>query len=102
MFPGTLEKMLDIYEGPVFALKWHKGGDMLLTGSADLETHLVDARTWRIKQSWSFHKGQCCCGCCSCACQLSGVVGISRANGQCVSQSLCAGLLLPSSATAGQ
>lgn len=54
---GTLEKMLDIYEGPVFALKWHKGGDMLLTGSADLETHLVDARTWRIKQSWSFHKG---------------------------------------------
>ena len=58
---GKLKRTLDKHVGPVFALKWNKKGDMLLSGSVDKKIIAWDAKTGEAKQVFDHHEGQCAC-----------------------------------------
>jgi hypothetical protein len=42
----------------VFTLRWNKRGDLLITGSADKGTKVLDASTWRLKQTFTPHASE--------------------------------------------
>jgi len=42
----------------VFALRWNRRGDLLLTSSADESTVVWDVATSSVKQQFSFHGGE--------------------------------------------
>jgi hypothetical protein len=66
---GTLEQVLNEYTAPVFTLRWNKRGDLVITGSADPGTKVLDADTWLVKQTFTPHscKGCQCMPACHCA-----------------------------------
>lgn len=45
------------HRGPIFALKWNKKGNYILTGSLDHTTIVWDTTTGEAKQQHEFHKG---------------------------------------------
>ena len=45
------------HRGPIFALKWNKKGNYILTGSLDHTTIVWDATTGDAKQQHEFHTG---------------------------------------------
>jgi hypothetical protein len=55
---GKLKATLERHTGPVFALRWNKRGDLLLTSSADESTVVWDVATSSVKQQFSFHGGE--------------------------------------------
>lgn len=54
---GKLKQTLDKHSGPIFALKWNKKGDMLLSGSVDKTAIVWDAKLGEVKQVFEFHQG---------------------------------------------
>ena len=54
---GRLKSTLDQHQGPIFALKWNRKGDLLLSGSVDKSAIVWDAKTGEVKQSFNFHSG---------------------------------------------
>ncbi len=54
---GKLKQTLDKHQGPIFALKWNKKGDLLLSGSVDKTAIVWDAKSGEPKQSFDFHTG---------------------------------------------
>lgn len=50
--------MLDKHSGPIFALKWNKKGDLLLSGSVDKACVVWDAKSGEPKQLFEFHSGK--------------------------------------------
>jgi hypothetical protein len=56
--PGKLKATLERHTGPVFALRWNKRGDLLLTSSADESTVVWDVATSSVRQQFSFHGGE--------------------------------------------
>ena len=55
--PGKLKSTLEQHTGPIFALKWNKRGDMLLSGSVDKTAIVWDAKTGSAKQVFAMHTG---------------------------------------------
>lgn len=51
---GKLQATLERHTGPVFALRWNKRGDLLLTSSADESTVVWDVATSSVRQQFSF------------------------------------------------
>ena len=54
---GKLRQTLDKHQGPIFALKWNKKGDLLLSGSVDRTAIVWDAKSGEPRQSFEFHTG---------------------------------------------
>lgn len=55
LLAGNLEHVVSEHTAPVFTLRWNKRGDLLITGSADKGTKVLDANTWRVKQTFTPH-----------------------------------------------
>lgn len=58
MLAGTLEHVVNEHTAPVFTLRWNKRGDLVITGSADKGTKVLDANTWRVKQIFTPHTSE--------------------------------------------
>ena len=43
------------HKGPIFALKWNKTGNYILSAGVDRTTIIWDAATGKAKQQFSFH-----------------------------------------------
>ncbi|KAF9361199.1 hypothetical protein BGX34_007286, partial [Mortierella sp. NVP85] len=54
---GELRYLMSQHRGPIFALKWNKKGNYILTGSLDHTTIVWDAFTGEAKQQHEFHTG---------------------------------------------
>lgn len=54
---GELVHHLAAHKQPVFALKWNKRGNYLLSGSFDKTTIIWDAHNGEIRQRFNFHSG---------------------------------------------
>ena len=54
---GICQISMSGHAGPVFALKWNKKGDLLLSGSVDKTVIVWNARAGQLKQQFSFHTG---------------------------------------------
>ncbi|KAF9581707.1 Transducin (beta)-like 1 X-linked receptor 1 [Lunasporangiospora selenospora] len=54
---GQLRYLMSQHRGPIFALKWNKKGNYILTGSLDHTTIVWDATTGDAKQQHEFHTG---------------------------------------------
>ncbi|KAG0289261.1 hypothetical protein BGZ98_003916 [Dissophora globulifera] len=54
---GQLRYLMSQHRGPIFALKWNKKGNYILTGSLDHTTIVWDATTGDAKQQQEFHTG---------------------------------------------
>lgn len=54
---GKLKARLERHTGPVFALRWNKRGDLLLTSSADESTVVWDVAAGAVKQQFAFQGG---------------------------------------------
>ena len=52
---GELERTLSQHKGPVFALKWNKTGNYILSGGVDRTTIIWDAATGNCLQQFAFH-----------------------------------------------
>jgi transducin (beta)-like 1 len=52
---GSLRTVLDKHEGPVFALKWSRDGNMLLTGGNDRKAIVWDPASGNIVKSYFLH-----------------------------------------------
>merc|ERR1719436_889444 len=52
---GTLEKTLGQHKGPIFALKWNKAGNYILSAGVDRTTIIWDSATGNCKQQFAFH-----------------------------------------------
>lgn len=52
---GKLKQTLDRHKGPIFALKWNKKGDSLLSGSVDKTAIVWDAKSGEPRQTFDFH-----------------------------------------------
>ena len=52
---GNLEKTLGQHKGPIFALKWNKLGNFILSAGVDRTTIIWDAATGSCKQQFAFH-----------------------------------------------
>eukprot|EP00090_Calanus_glacialis_P042145 TRINITY_DN7484_c0_g1_i1.p1 TRINITY_DN7484_c0_g1~~TRINITY_DN7484_c0_g1_i1.p1 ORF type:complete len:499 (-),score=157.22 TRINITY_DN7484_c0_g1_i1:89-1585(-) len=52
---GKLEKTLGQHKGPIFALKWNKTGNFILSAGVDRTTIIWDAATGNCKQQFAFH-----------------------------------------------
>jgi len=52
---GKLEKTLGQHKGPIFALKWNKTGNFILSAGVDRTTIIWDAATGSCKQQFAFH-----------------------------------------------
>ena len=55
---GRLQKTLIKHQGPVFALKWNKKGNYLLSGGVDKTTIVWDVQLGEVKQHFSLHSGK--------------------------------------------
>eukprot|EP01134_Creolimax_fragrantissima_P005900 CFRG5900T1 len=53
---GRLEFVLKGHDKPVFALKWNRRGDSLLTGGVDSTAIVWNAQTGKIRQQFKFHE----------------------------------------------
>lgn len=53
---GTLERTLGQHKGPIFALKWNKKGNYILSAGVDKTTIIWDAVTGKAKQQFPFHQ----------------------------------------------
>lgn len=60
---GRLERTLGEHKGPIFALKWNKKGNFILSAGVDKTTIIWDAFTGKMKQQFSFHLGWFLRGC---------------------------------------
>jgi transducin (beta)-like 1 len=58
LITGNLEHVVSEHTAPVFTLRWNKRGDLLITGSADKGTKVLDANTWRVKQTFTPHTSE--------------------------------------------
>lgn len=54
---GKLKMTLEKHQGPIFALKWNKKGDLLLSGSIDKTAVVWDAKAGEVKQVYQLHEG---------------------------------------------
>ncbi|TRY64040.1 hypothetical protein TCAL_06278 [Tigriopus californicus] len=52
---GKLERTLGQHKGPIFALKWNKSGNYILSAGVDRTTIIWDSQTGNAKQQFSFH-----------------------------------------------
>jgi len=52
---GTLENTLGQHKGPIFALKWNKSGNYILSAGVDRTTIIWEAATGHCKQQFAFH-----------------------------------------------
>jgi len=52
---GKLEKTLGQHKGPIFALKWNKTGNYILSAGVDRTTIIWDSSTGNCKQQFAFH-----------------------------------------------
>lgn len=52
---GKLEKTLGQHKGPIFALKWNKSGNYILSAGVDRTTIIWDSNTGNHKQQFAFH-----------------------------------------------
>ncbi|PZC87146.1 F-box-like/WD repeat-containing protein TBL1XR1 [Helicoverpa armigera] len=52
---GTLASTLGQHKGPIFALKWNKRGNYILSAGVDKTTIIWDASTGQCTQQFSFH-----------------------------------------------
>ena len=52
---GKLEKTLGQHKGPIFALKWNKKGNYILSAGVDRTTIIWDSQTGQHKQQFAFH-----------------------------------------------
>jgi len=52
---GKLEKTLGQHKGPIFALKWNKTGNYILSAGVDRTTIIWDSATGSCKQQFAFH-----------------------------------------------
>jgi len=52
---GELEKTLGQHKGPIFALKWNKTGNYILSAGVDRTTIIWDSATGNCKQQFAFH-----------------------------------------------
>lgn len=64
LLAGTLEHVVNEHTAPVFTLRWNKRGDLVITGSADKGTKVLDANTWRVKQTFTPHSSKDCMHAC--------------------------------------
>uniref|UniRef100_H2ZDU2 LisH domain-containing protein n=1 Tax=Ciona savignyi TaxID=51511 RepID=H2ZDU2_CIOSA len=53
---GRLENVLGQHKGPIFALKWNKKGNYILSAGVDKTTIIWDATTGEAKQQFPFHQ----------------------------------------------
>jgi len=53
---GKLEKTLGQHKGPIFALKWNKTGNYILSAGVDRTTIIWDSSTGSCKQQFAFHQ----------------------------------------------
>ena len=54
---GQLRHLMSQHRGPIFALKWNKKGNYILTGSLDHTTIVWDTATGEAKQQHEVHTG---------------------------------------------
>ena len=52
---GTLSKTLGQHKGPIFALKWNKKGNYILSAGVDRTTIIWDANSGACEQQFSYH-----------------------------------------------
>ena len=52
---GDLKSTLGQHKGPIFALKWNKSGNYILSAGVDRTTIIWDADTGKAKQQFAFH-----------------------------------------------
>ncbi|XP_057362287.1 F-box-like/WD repeat-containing protein TBL1X, partial [Manis pentadactyla] len=52
---GNLASTLGQHKGPIFALKWNKKGNYILSAGVDKQTTIWDAHTGEAKQQFPFH-----------------------------------------------
>ncbi|VDL95062.1 unnamed protein product [Schistocephalus solidus] len=52
---GELKTTLGKHKGPIFALKWNKKGNYILTAGVDKTTIIWEAQTGKIAQQFAFH-----------------------------------------------
>ncbi|XP_042370145.1 F-box-like/WD repeat-containing protein TBL1XR1, partial [Plectropomus leopardus] len=52
---GNLASTLGQHKGPIFALKWNKKGNFILSAGVDKTTIIWDAHTGEAKQQFPFH-----------------------------------------------
>ncbi|SPP77855.1 F-box-like/WD repeat-containing protein TBL1XR1 [Drosophila guanche] len=52
---GRLTLKLGQHTGPIFALKWNKYGNRIVSAGVDMTTIIWDARTGKCKQQFAFH-----------------------------------------------
>uniref|UniRef100_A0A3Q2TGA7 TBL1X/Y related 1b n=1 Tax=Fundulus heteroclitus TaxID=8078 RepID=A0A3Q2TGA7_FUNHE len=55
LFSGNLASTLGQHKGPIFALKWNKKGNFILSAGVDKTTIIWDAHTGEAKQQFPFH-----------------------------------------------
>ncbi|KAG5459829.1 MAG: WD40-repeat-containing domain protein [Olpidium bornovanus] len=55
--PGALRHTLQGHQGPIFALRWNKTGDLLLSAGVDGNVFVWDAKTGTAVQQFLVHKG---------------------------------------------
>ena len=54
---GRLENVLGQHKGPIFALKWNKKGNYILSAGVDKTTIIWDAKSGKAEQQFPFHQG---------------------------------------------
>jgi transducin (beta)-like 1 len=59
MTTGQLKAVMKKHTGPIFALKWNKKGDVLLTGSVDKSAIVWDPSSGDVRQQFEFHSAPC-------------------------------------------
>jgi len=52
---GEIKETLGQHKGPIFALKWNKSGNYILSAGVDRTTIIWDAHTGKSKQQFAFH-----------------------------------------------
>ncbi|VDM34206.1 unnamed protein product, partial [Hydatigera taeniaeformis] len=58
IYAGNLQKTLGQHKGPIFALKWNRKGNYILTAGVDKTTIIWEAQTGQIVQQFAFHQGK--------------------------------------------
>ena len=75
---GELKRSLNGHSGPIFALKWNKKCDLLLSGSVDKTAIIWDAKTGDVRQQFHFHTGAVQLQHPGCYCQCMHYIGGQR------------------------
>jgi WD40 repeat protein len=55
---GSLKLQLNAHTGPVFAIKYSRSGDMLLSGGMDKTAIVWDAHSGNVVERFSVHEGE--------------------------------------------